>query len=101
MSNRKIIWLGLLGILTVLVPTIALACAVCYVGPDDRLAYGYYVGGLFLVAVPYMLFGTIAGWLFLHYRAAQGRRVWATIRQWLCLPWVQPMLKACGVQHLL
>jgi hypothetical protein len=62
--------------LTWLVPAVARACAVCGAGPDvagDPTARGFYWGVLFLMAMPFAVFGSIAGWLVYRYWRAHGR----------------------------
>lgn len=98
MAVRMSLWAGLLGTLTILVPTVAQACAVCFVEPGDR---GSYVSVLFLMAMPYTLVGTIGGWLFLKYRGAQGRPVGAAIRRRLRWPWAPLEISAQAMQRLL
>lgn len=76
MSNRSI-WLALwIGAVALLIPTLAGACAVCWIGgssPDhDTTARGFYWGLLFLMAMPFAVVGSIAGWLFYVYRRAHG-----------------------------
>jgi len=60
------------------IPTLAQACAVCWIGassPDqDAMARGFYWGILFLMVMPFAVFGSIAGWLFYSYRRVQERR---------------------------
>lgn len=75
MAKPIILLAGLLGTLTIFIPTLARACAVCFGGPDEKWLDGYFASTLFLMAMPYTLVGTIGGWLFLRYRAAQGRPV--------------------------
>ena len=65
------------------VPGAALACAVCWVSDDKAATDPFNVSTLFLMAMPFTLVGSIGGWLFLKYRAAQGRQVWADIQQGL------------------
>jgi hypothetical protein len=49
-----------------LVPAVARACAVCGTGPGivgDPTARGFYWGILFLMALPFVVAGSIGGWL--------------------------------------
>ncbi|MGH8056039.1 MAG: SCO family protein [Candidatus Entotheonellia bacterium] len=101
MVNRMICWGGVLGIFMILIPTMALACAVCFVGPNDNQDYGYYVSTLLLMAMPYTVVGTIGGWLFLRYRVAQGRPVGAAIRGQLRRLWNHLGISALAGQRLL
>ncbi len=61
-----------------LIPVVAGACAVCWIGPSspehDALARGFYWGILFLMAMPFAVAGSIGGWLFYVYRRSHGRR---------------------------
>ncbi len=59
-----------------LVPVAAQACAVCGTGPDvagDPTARGFYWGILFLMALPFSVFGAVTGWLFYRHWRAHGR----------------------------
>jgi hypothetical protein len=53
-------------------PVVSWACAICW-GGDDALARGMNVSILFLVSMPFLIGGSIAGVLFVAYRRAQGR----------------------------
>ena len=55
---------------------LAQSCAMCLssFGPDDPTARAFSWSILFLMAAPYTICGTVAGWLFLMYRRAPGRR---------------------------
>src|ERR671922_3048155 len=53
-------------------PVMSWACAICW-GGDDALARGMNVSILFLVSMPFLIGGSIAGVLFVAYRRAQGR----------------------------
>jgi len=70
-------WGGAAGAL--LVPVAAQACAVCWTvagAPEhDPLARGFYWGLLFLMAMPFAVVGSIAGWLFYTHRRANGSRL--------------------------
>jgi hypothetical protein len=71
-----------------LVPAAALACAVCGTGPDvagDPTARGFYWGILFLMALPFSVFGAVTGWLFYRYWRASGvswRSLWVGRLAW-------------------
>jgi len=71
-----------------LVPVVARACAVCGSGPGvpgDPTARGFYWGILFLMALPFTVFGALAGWLLYRYRRASGQS-WRSL--WIgCLAW--------------
>ena len=57
-------------------PALAQSCAMCgsSFGPDDPVQRAFSWSILFLMAAPYTLFGTVAGWLFYVHRRAAGRR---------------------------
>lgn len=57
-------------------PVAAQACAVCLtgIGQDDPVADAFNWSVLFLMAMPYTVVGSIAGWLFYNYRRAAGKR---------------------------
>ncbi len=59
-----------------IVPAVASACAVCLGGADgnDPVADAFNWSVLFLMAAPYAVVGSIAGWLFFAYRKAARKR---------------------------
>ena len=59
-----------LATLIVLLPTAAWACAVCFEG-DDALARGLNMSILFLMSMPFAIFGSIFGTLYITYKRAQ------------------------------
>lgn len=64
------------AILTLLFPAAVQACAVCLtgIGQDDPMTDAFNWSILFLMAMPYTVVGSVAGWLFYtHWRAAKGR----------------------------
>ena len=74
MSQRKIILLAVLFIAAVfLLPMTAQACAVCLTGAsaNDPVTDAFNWSVLFLMAMPYTVVGSVAGWLaYTHRRAA-------------------------------
>jgi len=59
---------------------LAQSCAMCGTAlADDPLGRAFSWSILFLMAAPYTIFGTIAGWIFFTYRRALGRRRAAVI----------------------
>ncbi len=66
---------GLVGVAHLL-PAVAKACAVCGIGPGvegDPTARGFYWGILFLMAMPFVVTGSIGAWLVYRYwRASAG-----------------------------
>ena len=67
---------GLISASTVLiyVPAIANACAVCWAGDGGPTADGFNWSVLFLMAAPYTVVGSIAGWFFYTYRRSAAKR---------------------------
>lgn len=55
-----------------MLPAAAWACAVCWEG-DDALARGMNSSILFLMSMPFIIFGTIFGTVYLTYKRAQQR----------------------------
>src|SRR4029077_13966112 len=56
---------------------LAQGCAMCgtaFGGPDDPVTRAFSWSVLFLIAMPYTVFGLAAGWLFLAHRRRGGRR---------------------------
>ena len=58
----------------ILIPSVIHACAVCLTGADDSGADAYNWSVAFLMATPYAVVGSIAGWLFYTYRRAAAKR---------------------------
>ena len=56
------------------VAALSRACAVCITGADDPTADAYNWSVIFLMATPYLVVGSIAGWLFYSYRRAAAKR---------------------------
>lgn len=63
-----------LSLVPVLAQTAAHGCSVCITGEHDPTAGGFNASVLFLLATPYLVFGTIGGVLYLAYRRAVARR---------------------------
>lgn len=57
----------------VVAPALAAACSVCVTGDNDPTAHAFNWSVLFLIATPYTVVGSIAGWLFYKYRRAAGQ----------------------------
>jgi len=66
--------LGSLVALLALFPTVSWACAVCW-GGDDALAHGMNVSIVFLMAMPFLIGGSIFGILCIAYKRARGERL--------------------------
>lgn len=56
-----------------LLPSLARACAVCW-GGDDALAHSLNVSVAFLMSMPFLIAGTIAGVFYVAQKRAQGQR---------------------------
>ena len=61
-----------LAVLIALLPVTAWACAVCFEG-DDALARGLNMSILFLMSMPFAIFGSIFGTVYITYKRAQRR----------------------------
>ena len=61
--------IGLATVITLL-PVAAWACAVCFEG-DDALARGLNTSILFLMSMPFVIFGSIFGTVYITYKRAQ------------------------------
>lgn len=69
--NRYISLIFVGGAVVLLLPIVAQACAVCWIGassPEDPTSQAFNWSILFLMAMPYAIVGVIAGWLFYLYR---------------------------------
>ena len=64
----------LAGLAAALVPALASACSVCVTGDNDPTSNAFNWSVLFLMATPYAVVGSIAGWLFFKYRRAVAKR---------------------------
>ena len=69
----------LLGLVTVSAalaysPAIANACAVCWAGDGGPIEEAFNWSVLFLMATPYAVVGSIAGWLFCTHRRSAAKR---------------------------
>ncbi|MBF8254878.1 MAG: cytochrome [Deltaproteobacteria bacterium] len=65
----------------ILVPALAGACSVCVTGDNDPTANAFNWSVLFLMATPYTVVGSIAGWLFFKYRRAATKTTEEVARQ--------------------
>ena len=72
---KQRILLGVLGIWMACfhVPSIAHACSVCLTGANDPTADAFNWSVLFLMATPYTVVGSIAGWLFYTHRRSAAK----------------------------
>ena len=73
---RRKILIGLLSFSAVLAysPAIANACAVCWAGDGGPIEEAFNWSVLFLMATPYAVVGSIAGWLVYTYRRSAAKR---------------------------
>ena len=73
---RVKILLGLLSVSAALAysPAIANACAVCWAGDGGPIEEAFNWSVLFLMATPYAVVGSIAGWLFYTHRRSVAER---------------------------
>lgn len=71
--NRQRLWPAIFGVLSCpIFPAAAQACAVCLTGiaGEDPMTDAFNWSVLFLMAMPYLVVGSIGGWLFYaHWRA--------------------------------
>ena len=65
----------------ILVPALAGACSVCVTGDNDPTSNAFNWSVLFLMATPYTVVGSIAGWLFYKYRRAAAKPTEETARR--------------------
>lgn len=63
-------FVGGLGFFMVALPAVAQACAVCVGSSADD--HGYFWGVLFLMAMPFLLGGSIGGWILYHHQRRRG-----------------------------
>jgi hypothetical protein len=73
---------------------LAQGCAMCGTAftPDDPVTRAFSWSVLFLIAMPYTVFGLAAGWLFLAHRRQSARRR----AEVLTLPRTRPVPAAAG-----
>jgi len=74
MLKRNTLLTSLLaGLAAALVPALASACSVCVTGDNDPTSNAFNWSVLFLMATPYTVVGSIAGWLFYKHRRAAAK----------------------------
>ena len=73
---RSKVLLGLLSVFAALAcsPAIANACAVCWAGDGGPIEEAFNWSVLFLMAMPYAVVGSIAGWLAYSYRRSAAKQ---------------------------
>src|SRR5262245_12354747 len=73
---RTVPGLAALSVLPLAGEALAQGCAMCGTAfaPDDPVTRAFTWSVLFLIAMPYTIFGLAAGWLFLAHRRRGGRR---------------------------
>jgi hypothetical protein len=62
-------WVGLM-----VRPALVSACSVCLTGSNDPTVDAFNSSVIFLMATPYLVVGSIAGWLVYSYRRATKKR---------------------------
>ena len=77
MNQRRLLLAIFISTLALLFPIAAHACAVCLTGAgtNDPVADAFNSSVLFLMAMPYAVVGSIAGWLFYNYRRELKKRL--------------------------
>ena len=90
MVNRYVSLTSVVGAVLLLLPVAAHGCAVCWVGassPDDPMSHAFNWSILFLMAMPYAIVGSIAGWLiYTYWRASTRQRKESPVQR---LAWTQ------------
>ncbi|MYB93190.1 hypothetical protein F4054_20535 [Candidatus Poribacteria bacterium] len=66
---RFFFWVSLLMVVMLIVPTYLEACPACKT-LDDPIGKGFNWSILFMMAMPFAVFGVIGGTVYLHYRRA-------------------------------
>lgn len=66
---RFFLWVSLLIVVMLIVPTYLEACPGCKT-LDDPIGKGFNWSVLFMMAMPFTVFGVIGSTIFLHYRRA-------------------------------
>lgn len=66
---RFFLWVSLLIVVMLIIPTYLEACPGCKT-LDDPIGKGFNWSVLFMMAMPFTVFGVIGSTIFLHYRRA-------------------------------
>jgi hypothetical protein len=76
MKTNVLLVLGLTSLFTtfIAVPASVHACSVCWGGDTGPIADAFNWSVLFLMAAPYTVMGSMAGWLFYRYRRATAKQ---------------------------
>ena len=69
MKPNIFLWILLIGFVILLIPNVLEACPACK-NLDEPIAKGYNVSVLFMMAMPFTVFGIIGGSVFYFYRRA-------------------------------
>jgi hypothetical protein len=64
----------LFGLIASMMPSVALACSVCFSGDDDAVTHAFNWSVFFLLSAPYTIAGSIAACLVVAYRRAAAKR---------------------------
>ena len=75
-AMRQRIIFGLVSVWTAYfsMPTLAYACSVCWAGDTGPTADAFNWSVIFLMAAPYTVVGSIAGWLFYTHRRSAAKQ---------------------------
>jgi hypothetical protein len=60
----------LVGAILVVAPRVAHACAMCGLPPGDHATFAFHTSVLFMLFSPYVIFGIVAGIVYVSWRAA-------------------------------
>ncbi|HEY7317125.1 MAG TPA: hypothetical protein VIE89_06095 [Candidatus Binatia bacterium] len=74
MQRKIFLGLGSASVALIYSPAIANACAVCWAGDGGPIEQAFNWSVLFLMAAPYAVVGSIAGWLFYSHRRSAPKR---------------------------
>ncbi len=66
-SSRKAAVISIVSVIVSAAPRIANACAMCGLSPGDSAGHAYNTSVLFMLAGPYLTFGSIAGLVYMAY----------------------------------
>ncbi len=69
MSIKIVLWVLILGIVISFLPQTLDACPACK-NLDEPIARGFNISVLFMMAMPFTVFGAIGGSVFYYYRRA-------------------------------
>jgi hypothetical protein len=64
----------LVGAILIAAPRVAHACAMCGLPPGDHATFAFHTSVLFMLLSPYVIFGIVAGIVYVSWRAAMKER---------------------------